>query len=79
MVTKTCFGSERVKPDSFHYLAIEQACQGAFASHPEGMTLAAPCFVEALGRSVSYALGASPRIASGTSHGPGLADGRFGD
>ena len=37
MVTKKCSGSERVQPDSGHYLAIEQAYQGAFASHPKGM------------------------------------------
>lgn len=40
MVTKKCSGSERVQPDSGHYLAIEQAYQGAFASHPKGMVAA---------------------------------------
>ena len=39
MLAKRCSGSERVTPGSLDYLAIERACQGAFASHPEGMAL----------------------------------------
>ena len=64
MVTKKRLGSERVQPDSGHYLAIEPACQGAFASHPKGMALPAHDFVEALDRRFPYALRTSPRPAS---------------
>ncbi len=42
--------SDRVQPDSGFYLAIERARQGAFSSHPKGMALPAPRFVEALDR-----------------------------
>ncbi len=50
MVTKKRSGSERVQPDSNCYLAIERARQGAFSSHPKGLTLPALRFVEALDR-----------------------------
>jgi hypothetical protein len=68
MVTKKRLGSERVKPDSRGYLAIERACQGVFSSHPEGMALPGLRFVEALDRGFSPALHTSPSAASGRSH-----------
>ena len=79
MVTKKRSGSERVKTDSRDYLASERAkrsAQGAFASHPEGMSLPAHHFVEALDRRSRYALRASSRAASGRSHVTALAGGR---
>jgi len=77
MVTKTCSGSERVKRNRDAYFANEQACQGVFSSHPTGMALPAPHFVEALGRRGSYALHTSPRAASGRSYVPTLVDTGF--
>ena len=68
METKKRPGSERVQPDSGHYLAIERARQGAFSSHPKGMALPALGFVEALDRGLSPALHTSPSPASGRSH-----------
>ncbi len=50
METKKRSGSERVKPDSGHYLAIERARQGASSSHPKGKPLPALRIVEALDR-----------------------------
>jgi hypothetical protein len=77
METKKCPGSERVQPDSLHYLAIERARQGAFSSHPKGKPLPALRVVEVLDR------GDSPLFAlllaqhpAGTCHGP--AGGGFG-
>lgn len=40
METKKRHASERVKPDSGRYLAIERVCQGAFSSHPASTALA---------------------------------------
>ena len=53
MVTKKRSGSERVQPDSGHYLANERACQGASSSHPRGKTLPALRVVEVLDRAAS--------------------------
>ena len=58
-------GSERVQPDSGHYLAIERACQGAYSSHPKGKALPALRVVEALDRGVSPDLRTPPCTASG--------------
>ena len=49
METKKRPGSERVKPDSVPYLAIERARQGPSSSHPKG-ALPALRVVEALDR-----------------------------
>ena len=68
MVTKKRFGSERVQPGSFGYLAIERARQDAFSSHPEGMALPVQRFVEALDRAFGPALPTSPSAAAGRSH-----------
>ena len=68
METKKRSGGERMQPDSSYYLAIERACQGAFSSHPKGMALPAPRFVEALDRAFGPALPTSPSAASGRSH-----------
>ena len=73
MVTKKRYGSERVQPGSFAYLAIEQARQSAFSSHPKGMALPGLCFVDALDRGLSPALHTSPSAASGRSHVMALA------
>jgi hypothetical protein len=78
MVTKKRCGSERVQPDSGHYLAIERARQGAFSFHPKGMALPGLRFVEALDRAFGPALHTSPSAASGRSHVTALARGRFG-
>ena len=75
MVTKKRFGSERVQPDSGHYLAIERARQNAFSSHPKGMALPVLRFVEALDRAFRPALHTSPSAASGRSHVTALAGG----
>ena len=77
MVTKSCFGSERVQPDSKAYPAIEQARQCDFSSHPTGMALPALRFVEALDRAFGPALHPTSNAASGRSHvtalvGPGF-------
>lgn len=53
METRKRSGSERVQPDSGHYLAIERACQSAFSSHPQGKSQPALRFVEALDRATS--------------------------
>ena len=50
METKKRPESERAKPDSGGYLASARACQGAFSSHPKGLTLPALRFVEVLDR-----------------------------
>jgi len=50
METKKRSGSERVQPDSGHYLAIERARQSASSSHPKGKTLPALRVVESLDR-----------------------------
>jgi len=68
METKERPGSERAQLDSGHYLANEQARQGAPSSHPEGMALPGLRFVEALDRGFSPALHTSPSAASGRSH-----------
>ena len=73
MVTKSRSGSERVKPGSGGYLAIERARQGGFASHPKGMALPALRFVEALDRAFRPALHTPPGAASGRSHVTALA------
>ena len=78
METKKRIGSERVQPDSGHYLAIERARQGAFSSHPKGMVLPALRFVEALDRAFRPALHASPSAASGMIHVTARAGSRFG-
>ena len=78
MVTKKRSGSERVQPDSGHYLAIERARQDAFSSHPKGMALPALRFVEAFDRAFRPALHTSPSAASGRSHVTALAGGRSG-
>ena len=78
MVTKKSSESERMKPGSRDYLAIEGACRGAFASHPKGMAQPPHRFVEALDRWDRTALHASPRAASDRSHVPALAGNRFG-
>ena len=74
METKKRPGSERVKPDSGRYLAIERACQGAFSSHPSGMAPPALHFVEALDRAFWPALPTSPAAASGGRHVTALAE-----
>jgi len=68
MVTKKRPESEREQPDSGHYLANERACQGAFSSHPAGMVLPAPGFLDALGRGFNPDLRSSRRPASGRRH-----------
>ena len=73
MVTQSRPGSERVKPSSTSYLAIEQARQGGFASHPKGTALPALGFVEAFDRAFRPALHTSPGAASGRSHVTALA------
>ena len=73
METKKRLGSERVQPDSVHYLAIERVCQDAFSSHPKGMALPGLRFVEALDGGLSPVLHTSPSAASGRSHVTALA------
>ena len=73
MVTKSRSGSERVQPDSGHYLAIERPRQDGFSSHPKGMPLPALRFVEALDRAFRPVLPTSPSAASGRSHVTALA------
>ena len=68
MVTKSRFGSERVRPGSKGYLAIERARQSGFASHPKGMALPVLGFVEALDRAFRPALHTSSSPASGRRH-----------
>lgn len=77
MMTNKRSGSERVQPDSRHYLAIERACQGAYSSHPEGMALAGLRFVEPLERAFRPVLRATPPAASGRSHVTALAGSGF--
>ncbi len=78
METKKRSGSERVQPDSGHYLAIERACQDAFSSYPEGMALPGLRFVEALDRGFSPALPTSPSAASDRGHVVALVGRGFG-
>ena len=78
METKKRHGSERVKPDSRGYLAIERACQGASSSHPKGTALPGLRFVEAVDRGFSPALPTSPSAASGGGRVVALASSRFG-
>ena len=78
METKERLGSERMQPDSDHYLAIEPSCQGDFSSHPKGMALPALRLVEALDRGFSPALPTSPTAASGKSHVTARAGGGTG-
>lgn len=68
MVTKKRDGSERVKPDSRRYLAIERARKCAFSSHPKGMALPVLRGVDALDRAYWPALHTSPGAATGRSH-----------
>ena len=77
METKKQFGSERVQPDSLHYLAIERARQAAFLFHPKGMTLTVPGVVEAPDRGLGPALRTSPSPASARSHVTALIDDEF--
>ena len=71
METKKRHGSERVKPDSGNYLAIERACQGAFWSHPKGKALPALRIVEAFDRGSAplFTLLLAQHLA-GPCHGP---------
>jgi len=78
MVTKKRSGSERVQPDSRHYLAIAGARQDAFSSHPKGMALPVLRFVKALDRAFRPALHTSPSAASGRCHVTALAGTGFG-
>jgi hypothetical protein len=50
MEMKERIGNERLKPDSWRYLANERALQGALSSHPQGNSLPAPCVVKKLDR-----------------------------
>jgi hypothetical protein len=74
MEKKKRLGSERVQPDSGHYLAIERARQGTSPSHPKGMALPVLRFVEALDRAFRPALHTSPSAAFGRSHVMALVD-----
>jgi hypothetical protein len=78
MEMKKRTGIERVKPDSGDYLAIERACQCVFSSHPKGMALPAPRFVEALDRALKPAPRTPPSAASSKSHVTAFAGNRFG-